>query len=71
MYDLRLLHKLCDSVAGESDPKKVTALCRVLRLLIAENNAETALRLKLVQNKLERIANRIPHASSEPIARKL
>ena len=55
MYDLRIIHELCERIAAERDPKKIKKICDVLRTVILEKDAETALRLKLLQNKYKRI----------------
>jgi hypothetical protein len=64
MYDLRLLHGLCDRIRRERDPEKLKRLCAVLRTILLEKGAETTLRLKLLQNKCYRMSRGfIPEAN--------
>jgi hypothetical protein len=56
MYDLQLLHGLCDRIQREKDPEKLKRICAVLRAILQEKGAETNLRLKLLQKRCYRIS---------------
>jgi hypothetical protein len=56
VYDLRLVHQLCDRITTETEPRRIKAICDVLRSVMRVNDAELALRLKLLQRRYERIA---------------